>query len=575
MSRKKLAGIIAACVIATIVVIVLVIHPPSATPTYTLSVNISPAGAGSVSTLGGEYESDDQVTLTATPASGYTFDHWSGSASDTSPTMSITMNRDYSITANFVAVYDLIISSTAGGSVTTPGEGTFAYDEGTVVNLVATTDAYYHFVSWAGDVGTIDNVNAASTTITMNGDYEIVANFEEEAHQTVLIIVNESIYEQIQENLGVFESDLGNEGYRVEKAVVDSATEPPEIRNIIKSHYDSGNLVGAILVGDIKAPYFESHSGDFSNPDDLVIWIALDATDMYYMDLDGDWEHVVNPDFCEDAPSNVAECHEYSTCEIFSNQYLVYLNEEEEWDYWDIENKNQYEIEIWVSRIMAHNLDIPNKDEPEIINDYLEWNHKFRKGDKDVENKAYILCSGSGYNDQNMDFTEIFQNTIKQENVTKSEYIDCLEDIGGSELMYFTAHSGPQGHNWYDDSLSADELIGLMKNSVFYLLNACSSCRWDQYVTSPSTPNYMGGLYVFDKHVVDGGYGLGVIGFTGVGGFNNLEFFTDYLNSIEEPTYGDAFVFWFNQNLMINFGIHNYVFLGDPTIGPYHGTYQQ
>ena len=41
-------------------------------------------------------------------------------------------------------------------------------------------DEGYRFVNWTGDVGTIANVNAASTTITMNGDYSITANFEEE-----------------------------------------------------------------------------------------------------------------------------------------------------------------------------------------------------------------------------------------------------------------------------------------------------------------------------------------------------------------------------------------------------------
>jgi len=74
--------------------------------------------------------------------------------------------------------YSLAISSTAGGSVTAPGEGTFTYDEGTVVNLMAQAD--YHFVSWTGDVGTIADADDATTTITMNGDYAITANFEEE-----------------------------------------------------------------------------------------------------------------------------------------------------------------------------------------------------------------------------------------------------------------------------------------------------------------------------------------------------------------------------------------------------------
>jgi len=87
------------------------------------------------------------------------------------------MNGDYSITANFVAVYDLNISSTTGGSVTIPGEGTSTYDEGTVVNLVAEAEEGYEFVNWTGDVGTIADVNSATTTITMNNNYSITANF--------------------------------------------------------------------------------------------------------------------------------------------------------------------------------------------------------------------------------------------------------------------------------------------------------------------------------------------------------------------------------------------------------------
>jgi branched-chain amino acid transport system substrate-binding protein len=89
-----------------------------------------------------------------------------------------------------LAQYDLTISSTEGGLVTTPGEGTgsFTYDEGKVVDLVATPDEYYRFVNWTGDVGTVANVSSASTTITMNGDYEITANFEETAPITFAVV---------------------------------------------------------------------------------------------------------------------------------------------------------------------------------------------------------------------------------------------------------------------------------------------------------------------------------------------------------------------------------------------------
>jgi hypothetical protein len=73
--------------------------------------------------------------------------------------------------------YNLTICSTEGGQVTTPGEDTFIYGEGTVVSLVAEPEDGYHFVNWTGEVAAIANVNAATTTITMNEHYSILANF--------------------------------------------------------------------------------------------------------------------------------------------------------------------------------------------------------------------------------------------------------------------------------------------------------------------------------------------------------------------------------------------------------------
>ena len=74
-------------------------------------------------------------------------------------------------------LYTLEISSTGGGSVVVPGEGTFTYEPGTAVDLIAITDTFYNFNKWTGDVGTITNVNSAATNITMNDDYFITADF--------------------------------------------------------------------------------------------------------------------------------------------------------------------------------------------------------------------------------------------------------------------------------------------------------------------------------------------------------------------------------------------------------------
>jgi hypothetical protein len=133
------------------------------------------------------YDAGTVVSLNATPDSGYQFIRWTGDvytvddvyASETI----IIVNGNYAIMANFEALapvqYSLNIIGPARGSVITPGEGRFIYEEGTVVNLVAEPASGYEFAMWTGDADTIANVNAASTNITMDSDYYICAHFRE------------------------------------------------------------------------------------------------------------------------------------------------------------------------------------------------------------------------------------------------------------------------------------------------------------------------------------------------------------------------------------------------------------
>jgi hypothetical protein len=160
---------------------------------YTLTIDFTAGGTVTVDNLPipGKailtYDAGTVVNLNATPDSGYQFVRWTGDvytvdnvhASETI----ITVNADYSITANFEVIptvqYSLNIIGPAHGSITTPGEGRFLYEEGTVVNLVAKPASNYEFAYWTGDVDAIADVNDASTTITMNGDYYICAHFRE------------------------------------------------------------------------------------------------------------------------------------------------------------------------------------------------------------------------------------------------------------------------------------------------------------------------------------------------------------------------------------------------------------
>jgi len=71
--------------------------PPA---TYTLTTTASPVAGGTVSG-GGTYAAGAVATVTATPATGYVFVNWSGNASGTNPTTTVTMNANRTATANF------------------------------------------------------------------------------------------------------------------------------------------------------------------------------------------------------------------------------------------------------------------------------------------------------------------------------------------------------------------------------------------------------------------------------------------------------------------------------------------
>lgn len=68
---------------------------------FTLAASVSGSGSISLSPAGGIYDSATVVTVTATAASGYQFDSWSGDLSGTTNPISVTVNSNMSITANF------------------------------------------------------------------------------------------------------------------------------------------------------------------------------------------------------------------------------------------------------------------------------------------------------------------------------------------------------------------------------------------------------------------------------------------------------------------------------------------
>jgi len=153
---------------------------------YVLTVTSS--AGGNVTDPGEDdftYYQGTVVDLLAVPDEGFRFVDWTGDVDDVDDVNAedtfITMNADYAIQANFEALpqMELTITSTEGGNVTEPGEGTFLRFEGEVVDLLAVPDLGFIFVDWTGEVDDVGNVTAADTFITMNDNYTIQANFTE------------------------------------------------------------------------------------------------------------------------------------------------------------------------------------------------------------------------------------------------------------------------------------------------------------------------------------------------------------------------------------------------------------
>jgi pectate lyase len=143
---------------------------------YILSTTASPTAGGTV-TGAGTYNAGSYVTVTATPATGYIFTGWSGAATGTSSSVTVTMDGNKSVTANFQAQVSTYIlsttaSPTAGGTVTGAG----SYSSGATATLTANPATGYTFTGWSGDVSDA----SASVYVTMNANKSVTANFQAE-----------------------------------------------------------------------------------------------------------------------------------------------------------------------------------------------------------------------------------------------------------------------------------------------------------------------------------------------------------------------------------------------------------
>jgi hypothetical protein len=153
----------------------------SLTATYvatnrTITASAAPAIGGSVSGAG-IVGNGANVTLTATPSTGYVFSNWTlgGAPAGSTNPITFTANADYTFVANFTATPTFAITASASPSIGGSVMGMGSFLSGSTASLTATPSAGYYFVNWTE--AAVEASTLAGYNFTVSANRTLIANF--------------------------------------------------------------------------------------------------------------------------------------------------------------------------------------------------------------------------------------------------------------------------------------------------------------------------------------------------------------------------------------------------------------
>ncbi len=153
----------------------------AAIPTYTLTIDIVPGGAGSA-TGAGAYAEGAPVTVTANPGTGFFFVNWTEDGGIVSTDNPYTFNmpaENLFLTANFSAIPTYTVSATVDPSGSGSVLGTGIYEEGDPVTLMAMANPGFQFVNWTDEMDVVVSAANPYNFIMPDEDVALTANFIE------------------------------------------------------------------------------------------------------------------------------------------------------------------------------------------------------------------------------------------------------------------------------------------------------------------------------------------------------------------------------------------------------------
>jgi hypothetical protein len=343
----------------------------------------------------------------------------------------------------------------------------------------------------------------------------------------ICIIINTLLQPLIDTAFSRFILDLEMEGYNINLYKATNNGDEAAIKDILILEWNTRQIVGAILIGDIAVAWYE-----------MDVWGEEQfPIDLYYMDLDGGW--------IDSDTDGLYDEHTDGTGDM--------------------------EADIWVGRLFALNLTYHGATEVAMMNNYFDKNHQYRTGELRLYDKtlAYIDNDWCMY-DWEDEVALAYPNTdavTDPYETTREDYMERVREFTDNryENLLICSHSSPWAHYlfWgtgpYDYSLFHNyEIEDIDVQVHFYNLFACSNSR---YVENDD----MGDWYIFQST-----YGLLSVGSTKTGSM--LCFYDYYAPLGEGASFGEAFRDWCIDDIETCAGsesrpwFYGMTLLGDPTL---------
>ncbi len=344
--------------------------------------------------------------------------------------------------------------------------------------------------------------------------------------KNILLFVNMDLYtSSIDSVIDIYINDIEQENYAAKLLTANNSRDVSGFRDYLANQWKTNSIEGVFLIGDLPVAHYEM-SADFGESDNY----AKFPTDIYFMDLDGEWG-----DNLESGAKGVFDSHS---------------------------GFRTKKIDIWVGRLYPSVLTCHGDTEEELVLTYFDKVHQYRTGKLRLKDQAinYIDKDWTGYDvesEQRYAYNRMttYKHDINTE-CSRSDFRSKVQQYTNNkfEWGYFALHSWHKGHQFTNGPEFPSSWIDQINVQVMFYLNFnCSGALF-------TGEDCLCSWYTMQKP-----YGLISVGSTKTG---SMLYQRKYYEAIGQGmSIGESFLDWGRTYIERDPSWHyGMVILGDPTL---------